>query len=184
MSPVESALAAQPVLTTERLTLVQLGPDYVETTLAGLEDPDALRLTGTRGEFSRERVNAHLQRLPGAPDRADFAILDRDGMHIGEVVLNELDLDNLAMSYRIALTDSTVRGLGYGTEAGRAVVEWGFSIGLHRIYLEVYAFNPSAQRSYEKIGFRHEGRAREALLWDDEWTDAVLMSILATDPLP
>ncbi len=74
MSPVESALAAQPVLTTERLTLVQLGPDYVETTLAGLEDPDALRLTGTRGEFSRERVNAHLQRLPGAPDRADFAI--------------------------------------------------------------------------------------------------------------
>lgn len=184
MSPVESALAAQPVLNTKRLTLVQLGPEHLEATLAGLDDPDVLRLTGTRGEMSRERVSAHLERLPGARDRADFAILDSTCTHIGEVVLNEFDLDNLAMSYRIALIDPTVRGRGYGTEAGRAVIEWAFSIGLHRIYLEVYAFNPSAQRSYEKIGFRHEGRARDALRWDGDWTDAVLMSVLSTDPLP
>lgn len=177
------ALAAQPVLHTARLTLAQLGPDHLDDAMAALADVDAMRLTGTRAIFTREQVRAHLERLPGSDERADFAILDDAGRYLGEVVLNDLDEDNRAMNYRIALAASSVRGRGYGTEAGRAVVEWAFAdVGLHRISLDVYSFNPGAQRSYEKIGFRVEGVARDTLLWDGEWTDSVLMSILATDP--
>jgi len=43
----------------------------------------------------------------------------------------------------------------------------------------VYAFNPRAQRAYEKAGFVVEGRRREALRWDGEWVDAIVMSVLA-----
>lgn len=176
-------LAAQPVLTTERLRLVQLGPEHLDASMAALADADAMRLTGTRGTFTREQVLAHLERLPGADDRADFAITLLDGTYLGEVVLNELEEDDLAMNYRIALAEPSLRGRGYGTEAGRAVVAWAFDeVGLHRISLEVYAFNPAAQRSYEKIGFVVEGRARDALLWDGAWVDAVRMAMLATDP--
>lgn len=185
MSTLSEHLAAQPVLTTERLRLVQLGPEHLDASLAALEDQDAMRLTGTRGAFARDRVRAHLGRLPGADDRADFAITDADGAYLGEVVLNDLEEDDLAMNYRIALAGPSVRGHGYGTEAGRAVVAWAFDVvGLHRVSLEVYAFNPVAQRSYEKIGFVVEGRARDALLWDGVWTDAVLMAMLDTDPRP
>lgn len=89
------------------------------------------------------------------------------------------------MNYRIALAGPWLRGHGYGTEAGRAVVEWAFDVvGLHRVSLEVYAFNPAAQRSYEKIGFVVEGRARDALRWDGAWADAVCMAMLDTDPRP
>lgn len=49
--------------------------------------------------------------------------------------------------------------------------------------LEVYAFNPRARRVYERAGFVYEGTKREALLWDGEWTDAIVMSILASDPI-
>ena len=52
------------------------------------------------------------------------------------------------------------------------------------IELEVYDFNPRAQRVYEKCGFTVEGRARDALLWDGGWHDAVLMSIVSGDPRP
>uniref|UniRef100_UPI0028126253 GNAT family N-acetyltransferase n=1 Tax=Arthrobacter sp. TaxID=1667 RepID=UPI0028126253 len=72
---------------------------------------------------------------------------------------------------------------GYGTEATRAVVAHAFDVmGVHRISLEVYAFNPRAQRVYEKCGFRVEGRLRDALLWNGEWIDAVVMGMLSTDP--
>lgn len=176
-------LAAQPTLRTARLTLSQLGPDHLDAVMAGLADEDAMRLTGTRTSFTREQVGAHLAGLPGAEDRADFAITGPDGAYLGEVVLNELEEDDRSMNYRIALVGPSLRGHGFGTEAGRAVVAWAFDVvGLHRISLEVYAFNPAAQRSYEKIGFVVEGRAREVLRYGDEWIDAVTMSMLETDP--
>jgi len=178
-------LAAQPVLQTSRLRLVQLGPEFLEPSMLALDDLDAMRLTGTRGSFTREQVLAHLERLPGARDRADFAIIDEQRGYVGEVVLNDLEEDDLAMNYRISLASGAVRGLGFGTEAGRAVVDWAFdAVGLHRVGLDVFSFNPAAQRSYEKIGFRVEGIARDALRWNDEWIDSVLMSMLETDPRP
>ena len=48
----------------------------------------------------------------------------------------------------------------------------------------VYAFNPRAQRAYEKAGFTTEGVLRDALLWDGEWVDEIVMSVLAQDWVP
>lgn len=176
-------LREQPDLVTPRLRLVQLGPGHLAEVMAGLADADAMRLTGTRGDFTTEQVRTHLDRLPGADDRADYAILLHDGTYVGEVVLNDLADDDRSMNYRIALAAPALRGRGYGTEAGRAVIDWAFDVvGLHRVSLEVYRFNPAAQRSYEKIGFRVEGLAREALHWDGAWIDAVLMGMLSHDP--
>ncbi|SDG72075.1 GNAT family N-acetyltransferase [Microbacterium pygmaeum] len=180
-----TSFATPPVLQTPRLTLVPHGPEHIDDVMVALADGDAMRLTGTRGSFTREQVLAHLHRIAKADDRADFAILDEAENYIGEVVLNELDEDNLAVNYRIALSGTSTRGRGYGTEAGRAAVEWAFgTAGVHRISLDVYSFNPAAQRSYEKIGFRVEGRARHTLFWDGEWVDSILMAMLATDPRP
>jgi RimJ/RimL family protein N-acetyltransferase len=54
-------------------------------------------------------------------------------------------------------------------------------VGLHRLSLEVYDFNPRARRVYEKCGFRTEGVLRDALRWDGEWINATVMSIVAGD---
>ena len=61
----------------------------------------------------------------------------------------------------------------------RLIVGYGFEqIGLHRISLEVYAFNPRARHVYEKTGFVAEGVLRESLYYGGEWVDATVMSIL------
>lgn len=153
--------------------------------MAGLADDDeGRRLTGTHTIFTEDQVRDWLAKLPGADDRADWAIVRADDDKIiGEVVLNELDRDNRSMNYRIALYGSALFGQGYGTEAGRAVINFGLGVlGLHRISLGVYDFNPRAQASYAKLGFVHEGRLRDALYWDGEWHDELIMSVLATDP--
>lgn len=54
----------------------------------------------------------------------------------------------------IALT-AKMQNKGYGTEALKRSVEYGFNdLGLKRIYLIVYVNNPRAQHVYEKCGFR------------------------------
>jgi RimJ/RimL family protein N-acetyltransferase len=52
-------------------------------------------------------------------------------------------------------------------------------MGLHRVSLEVFDFNPRARHVYEKVGFRHEGTGREALLFDGEWIDVHYMAVLS-----
>lgn len=168
-----------------RIRLVPLGPEHLDAVWSGLADEENLRLTGTRAEFTREAVAAHLARIGSAPDRADWAILDaQTGRFLGEIVLNELDEDNASMNTRIALLPG-MPGRGYGTEAMTVVLDHAFAeIGLHRVQLDVYAFNPRALRSYEKAGFVVEGRQRDTLLWQGEWTDSLLMSVLSSDPRP
>lgn len=70
-------------------------------------------------------------------------------------------------------------GRGYGTDAMRVIVGYGFrEMGLHRIQLTVAQFNQAGIRAYQKAGFTEEGRHREAVWHDGRWYDEVLMSIL------
>lgn len=178
-----SALAEQAVLRTGRLRLEQLGPQHFDSTWQYLQDEEGRRLTGTHQDFTEDAVLKFLTALPRNDERADWAVIrQEDGAHIGEVVLNDLDEDNRSMNFRIGLADGGVRGQGYGTEATRAVVAYAFDVvGLHRLSLGVYSFNPRAQRVYEKVGFVREGMSRDALLWNGQWHDEVIMGMLSTD---
>lgn len=179
------ALTSVATLTTPRLRLEPLGPQHLDGVMEGLADPDTMRLTGTRETFTREAVSGHLESVHSRADRADWAIIDpATETYLGEIVLNELEEADASMNFRIALTP-TATGRGVGTEATVAVLDYAFArIGLHRVSLDVYSFNPRAERAYEKAGFRHEGRQRHTLFWDGEWVDSVLMSVLSTDERP
>lgn len=115
-------------------------------------------------------------------DRLDLAVVERaTGACVGEAVLNEWDSGNHSCNFRIALV-AAGQGRGLGTEATRLMVGYGFEgLGLRRISLGVFAFNPRARRAYEKAGFVVEGVRRDALLYDGAWVDDIVMSILAPE---
>ena len=54
-------------------------------------------------------------------------------------------------------------------------------LNLHRVNLSVFEYNPRAIRSYEKAGFRHEGRQRDALHRCGKRWDMLYMGILKSD---
>lgn len=88
---------------------------------------------------------------------------------------------NRSCNFRIALAQAG-RDRGLGTEALRLIVGHGFEqLGLHRISLKVFAFNPRARRVYEKAGFVVEGVLRDALRYDRAWVDEIVMSLLAPE---
>jgi RimJ/RimL family protein N-acetyltransferase len=71
---------------------------------------------------------------------------------------------------------------GYGTDAVRTLCRFGFDhMNLHRITLEVNADNEQAIRAYEKVGFREEGRLREAMFVHGGRMDTVVMGLLARE---
>jgi len=73
-------------------------------------------------------------------------------------------------------------GRGYGTEAMELALQYGFlELNLHRVMLNVFEYNPRAIRSYEKSGFQHEGRIREALFREGKRWDLLFMGILRTE---
>jgi RimJ/RimL family protein N-acetyltransferase len=149
-------------------------------------DPETERLTGSHraaGFFTLENVESWYATRASHADRLDLSIIERSsGQWAGEVVLNELDVQNESCGFRIALQGPRFYGRGLGTEAARLIIGYAFgAVGVHRIGLEVYDFNPRARHVYEKLGFVPEGTMRDALRWDGQWVDCHVMGLLDRD---
>jgi RimJ/RimL family protein N-acetyltransferase len=186
-----SPFAAKPTLAGQKATLRPFRGEDLGAIAEALADPEVLRLTGSvhtsAGAAGQQAViDDRLREWYGSrndqTDRLDLAIVDNATRHcVGEVVLNEWDPNNGSCNFRI-LVGPSGRDRGLGTEATRLILGHAFTmLGLHRVSLEVYAFNPRAQHMYERAGFTVEGTKREALRFDDERVDAVMMSILAPE---
>ena len=169
----------KPTIEGERVLLRPARPEDAEAYLALTEDQESMRLTGTQRSFTREDVARWLAAIAERDDRIDLAIVVRaTGELVGEVVLNEYDPTNRSANIRIGLLTAHANK-GYGSEALRLMVAHAFErVGLHRLELGVFAFNPRAIHVYEKLGFRREGVRRDALLWDGAFHDQIDMAIL------
>ena len=103
-------------------------------------------------------------------------------VHIGSCGYHNIDWRNRCGEIGIVVGDRGYWGRGYGTDATRALVGWGFdTLGLHRIYLKVYADNARAIRCYEKAGFVLEGRLREDSFHRGAYRDSLVMGILEAE---
>jgi len=71
---------------------------------------------------------------------------------------------------------------GYGGEAIELMLAHGFNnLNLNRIYLRVGETNPRGIRCYERVGFIHEGRMRQARFEDGQYINVLLMSVLRSE---
>ena len=111
-----------------------------------------------------------------------LAVATPDGMLIGEASLTHIDYRNGSARFQIAIGNSDQRGHGYGSDATRALMRYAFEqLRLHRITLYVHEFNERAIGVYERCGFKHEGRLREAHFMDGKYTDVLIMGLLRED---
>ncbi|MEN8172120.1 MAG: GNAT family protein [Chloroflexota bacterium] len=82
----------------------------------------------------------------------------------------------------IFIGDKKYWNQGYGSEVMRLALKLGFeSMNLNRISLQVFTNNPRAIRAYEKVGFVHEGRLRQAHYDNGQYHDILIMSVLRSE---
>ena len=68
---------------------------------------------------------------------------------------------------------------GYGTDMMKLCQRYVFTeLGVERLSLGLHEYNPRALRSYEKCGFRLEGRTRQDLVREGKRYDSLWMGIL------
>lgn len=180
------ALARTPVLDGDLVRLRPLVEADAEAMREVLADPEVQVLTGSvvstgvATPFDLDGLRAWYGSREDQDDRLDLGVEDRtSGRLVGEVVLNELDLDAASANLRVLLGPQG-RGRGLGTEAMRLVLGYAFErVALHRVSLHVISHNPRARHVYEGLGFVHEGTLRESVVLDGERHDEHVMSLLA-----
>ena len=113
--------------------------------------------------------------------RFDIVLLDGDIL-IGHISLHDIDHLNRHAFLGIFIGDEERRNKGYGAEAVRLALEYGFkTLNLHNTMLSVHADNHAAIACYKKAGFREAGRRREWIFKNGEYVDLLYMDILAKE---
>jgi RimJ/RimL family protein N-acetyltransferase len=173
-----ATFADKPTIEGERVLLRPLVASDAADLLATMDD-EAMRLTGTQRTFTLDELVAWTSTRATVDDRLDLAVVDRStGDLVGDLAINDWDPINQSCNFRIAL-GPLGRNRGLGSEATRLIVDHVFTnLPIHRLGLDVFAFNPRAAHVYERCGFVVEGVQRDVLLWDGEYQDSILMSIL------
>lgn len=78
-------------------------------------------------------------------------------------------------AYIVMAVLDTYRGKGIGTKLLEHSEHFARAKGMHRIELEVFESNKGAIKLYEKNGFVHEGRRREAVANENGFEDILWM---------
>ena len=157
--------------------------------LKWVNDPEVLRGIGIYLPFSMEDEEEWFEAMrKRSPDEHNFAIevvnTDSEGDQeqwklIGSCGFFNLDQRNRSTEFGIMIGEKAYWNQGYGTESVRLLCQHGFrTLNLHRIYLRVLETNPRAIRAYEKAGFTHEGRQRQAEFRDGKYIDMLVMNML------
>jgi len=98
---------------------------------------------------------------------------------IGDLGLDVVDWSGRDAFVGLGIGESEYWGRGYGTDVMDILLRFAFTeINLRRVTLTVFEYNPRAIRSYEKAGFRHEGRERKVLNKEGKRWDMLFMGIL------
>jgi RimJ/RimL family protein N-acetyltransferase len=102
-------------------------------------------------------------------------------------IIGECDLEMNHINHReafvaIGIGEREYWGKGYGSDAMQILLRFGFQEwNLHRIALSAFDYNPRAIRSYEKVGFKHEGQIRGHLKRGGTRHNSVNLGILRTE---
>jgi UDP-4-amino-4,6-dideoxy-N-acetyl-beta-L-altrosamine N-acetyltransferase len=97
---------------------------------------------------------------------------------VGSVYIRDIDPIHKKGEYGIFIGEESARGKGIGSAAAVLMIRYAFeTIGLHKIYLRVFADNPGAIRSYEKAGFKQEGYLRDEVWVNGSYQDMIWMAV-------
>ena len=101
---------------------------------------------------------------------------------IGVTGFEDISWNNGTALIYIGIGGEKHRGCGYGKEALKLTIEFGFEeLNFHRIQLTVLEYNEPAIKLYEKLGFKREGVYREFIHRDGKRYDMYLYGILRSE---
>lgn len=171
-----------PMIRGESVYLRAAEPDDLPLFVRWLNDAAVTRHLMAHAPMSMVAEEQWFTRMLEAQGKTDYHFvicLLAGGTPIGTAGLHDVRPRSGHAEFGIAIGEPDQWSRGYGTDALRAICDFGFGeLRLERIELHVYASNERARRSYGKAGFVHEGTLRRAHFSRGEHEDVHVMSLL------
>ena len=173
-----------PTLKTKRLDLVEIQQSHLA---------DIYLL------FSDKKVTEYYNLLPLENEQEGQKLLEwfknrfKDGLGIrwgialkGETnLIGTIGFNNFTKKHRANIgydLQSSFWNRGYMTEALSTVIDFGFNeLDINRIEAEVMQGNVISEKLLEKLNFKREGVLRQWMLWNEQYYDMIMYSLLRTD---
>ena len=172
-------------IVTERLVIRKYTLDDVPDVLEFASHPSVARIifkdVQVTEEAVRKYIDLQISYQPFERDKVFELAIERkeDGKVIGFLGFICQNHRQGEMGWGLGVEH---RGLGYATEAARAVMGYGFeSLGLHRIHADTSTDNLASWRIMERLGMRREGLLRGVAYEEGEWQDRYIYGLLADE---
>lgn len=150
------------------------------------------------GEYMLQRVNKRFEGYPEFNedkieneikfrcDSSEFFAVELKFEHkvIGNIYLGVRDFNSKELGY---VLNENYHMKGYGSEAAKAVIQWAFSQGVHRIFAECTPLNIPYWKTMEKIGLKKEAELRQNVTFHNDeagnpiYWDTYIYGVLSTD---
>ncbi|MDX1837999.1 N-acetyltransferase [Legionella taurinensis] len=145
-----------------------------------INDKELVLFNGNFKEVSQQEHQQWFDNLFKPSDAITFSILEnQDNKLIGSCSLRNISQIHHNAELQIRIGEREYQNRGYGSDAVRKLVDWGFSsLNLKRIYLNVLSTNQRAIKAYQKCDFQIEGILRKAACIDGNFIDLVVMAII------
>ena len=173
-----------PTLTTKRLDLIEIRQSH---------------LTDIYLLFSDKKVTEYYNLLPMKNEPEGQKLLDwfrnrfKDGLGIRwgialkskTNIIGTVGFNNFTPKHRANIgydLQPSYWNKGYMTEALQAVIDFGFNeLDINRIEAEVMQGNVPSEKLLEKLNFKREGILRQWMLWNEQYYDMTMYSLLRTE---
>lgn len=173
-----------PTLTTDRLVLRPVRETDADVLFALMSDAELLSYWDSPPWTSpgqAERFVASCVVMAREDRGVRVAVDDAEGRFLGWCTLagSNPDFRTAELGFCFA---REAWGHGYATEAGAALLDWGFeAMDLNRVDGQVDTRNPPSARVLERLGFVHEGTKREDCIVEGVVSDTWIYGLLRRD---
>ena len=166
----------------ERLYLSPINKSDVETYTKWLNDYDVAAGLGMYRQMISLAAEEKILESLAAEGHNYAIVLQESDVLIGNIGFCNIKQHNRSAEVGLFVGDKENRGKGYGAEALRLILDYGFkTLNYHNVMLHVNSDHEMAIRCYRKVGFKEIGRRREAKFKDGKHIDDVMMDVLSTE---
>jgi diamine N-acetyltransferase len=157
-------------------------PKFVEW----LNDPEVRRyllMSMPISQATEEQWFENMLKRPAEEQSLGIEIKEGDAWRlIGNCGIFDINWRARSAEVGLFIGDKSCWNKGFGTEVMLLLLQHGFgTLNLNRIFLRVDAGNLGGIRAYEKAGFVHEARLREADFREGKYCDDLIMSVLRSE---
>lgn len=145
-------------------------------------DPDTWKYLTDITMLNNQSQQDWLRRLMPNQRKKCFILFKKATQEsIGFIRMDEIDYINRSIQIGADI-HSDHRGKGYATTTYELLLKYCFDyLNMNRIWLMVLDYNTRAKHVYEKVGFKEEGRMREAIYRENKYHDYIIMGILRSE---